>query len=112
GRLIAQDGAGISPARSRDRDALLFAAAELAGERPRLVRSPDRGQGFVRLGSRAPGALAAHVQHQANVLYRGQRRKQMIRLENKSDMPPPDRGQLFGSRPGDGTAEDAYAALR
>src|SRR5229473_1923983 len=112
GRLIGKDRGGVSHDRPRDRDALLFAAAELPGECSRLVRKPDRRQGFVRLGSRPPGAFAAHVQRQANIFNRGQRRKQVIRLEDKSDMPPPQLGQLLGPRPARSPTEDADGALR
>src|SRR5260370_22656980 len=65
----------------------------------------------MRLGSRPPGALAANVQHQANIFDRGERREQAIGLENESDMPPPQLGQLFGPRPGRSTAGAAGGAL-
>src|SRR5271166_625812 len=82
---------------ARDRDALLFATAEIARKRIELVRKTDRGQSLLCLIQCGQRALAAHIQWQARIHFRREGRKQVIGLENKPDVLSPQLRQLFRS---------------
>ena len=100
GRLVGQDDGRIADNGARNRDALLFAAAEFARIGLCLVGQTDLGQRLARLGPRGPGGLAAHIERQPHIVGRGQRRKQMIRLEHEADMLAPQLGQFLRPRAG------------
>ena len=104
-RLVGEDGGGVSDNRTRDRDPLLLAGAELAGKCVDLVGKADGRQGVNRLRVGAPSSLAAHLERQSDVLHRRQRGKQMIGLEDEADMAAPQIGELFGTDSGCRLAE-------
>src|SRR5262245_36762512 len=83
----------------------------MAGKRIDLVSEADRRQRGARLVVGGPGPLSAHFEGQANILNRCERWKQMIGLENESDMPTPQLGQRFGLSTGRRLPADAHRAL-
>src|SRR5262249_748209 len=73
------------PLRARGDALVLLAGPTPAGER--VFRAFDGSAGM----------LAAHVQRQADIVQRGERRKQMKGLEDEADMLAPQFGELFRS---------------
>jgi len=68
GRLVARTDDGFATMARAIATRLLLAAAELAGVGFDLVGEADRRHRFLCLGSRRPGALAAHVQGEADIV--------------------------------------------
>src|SRR6516162_6421509 len=95
--LVCKNHGRSSHNSARDRDALLFAAAEIARKRIELVRKADRDQSLLCLIQCCRRALAAHIQWQASILFRREGRKQVKGLENKPNVLSPHLRQLFRS---------------
>src|ERR1700730_3614743 len=93
--FVCKDHGRSSHDSARDRDALLLATAEIARKRIELVRKADRDQSLLCLVQCVQRALAAHIQWESRIVFRSEGRKQVIVLENKSDVFPPHLRQLF-----------------
>src|SRR5271169_4746451 len=79
-------------------DALLLAAAELQRKRLDLVCEPNHCQRVLGISNGTVWAFAADFQCEPHIVDRGERRKQMISLKDKSNMRKPQLGQCFGSK--------------
>ncbi len=62
-----------------------------------MSAKPDRRQRLLRLLLRALRVLAANVEREPHIVERGERREQVIGLEDKADMLAPDPGELLGT---------------
>ena len=98
--------------RPRDRDALLLAAREVLGQRIRAVAEPDLGQLGARRLHREPAPDPLDQQRHRDVLGGGQRRQQVVLLEDEADVALPELGLLRGGHRVDRLAEDVDAARR
>jgi hypothetical protein len=75
GRLVRENGGRFGDDGPRDRDPLLFAAAQFQRIGAKLVRQADSLQCLSGLVARLHAMLAAHVERQLHVFHRGQGRK-------------------------------------
>src|SRR5438477_2075289 len=86
GRFVRDDDAGPIDQRARDRDALLFAAGELAGTMAHAIAQPDLRESIggllVGLARRAP----RQERRDHRVLDRRHLTEQVIELEHESDL--------------------------
>ena len=93
GRLVGQDDGGPPDQGPGDRDALAFAARQLAGPVPGPVRQADFGERVGRGEAALPGRHAAVEQSRGHVVQRGQAGNQEELLEHEADPARPDPGQ-------------------
>src|SRR3954469_7307874 len=101
-RFVGENGGGFGHNRTRDRNPLLFAAAEFERERISFLLEADHFQGLARFLYRGLAALTPDIQRKLHVLRRRQRRKKVIGLKHKPNMISPDFCKLllvrFGRR--------------
>src|SRR5215471_4411016 len=75
GRLIGENRRWFSDDRSGNCDALLFAAAQIAGKCGGLVREAHAFEDLARFGLGAAALLTADIERQPHILLGRQRRK-------------------------------------
>jgi multidrug transporter EmrE-like cation transporter len=92
--LVAEEQRGLADETACERDALLLAAAQLAGAVIRAMLEPDALQQLV--GAAAAGAAIDAGEHEGerHVLPGGEPRAQMERLEHEAHRGGPEAGQL------------------
>jgi hypothetical protein len=111
-RLVRENDGRISDDGARDRDPLLFAAAQFARIRLDLVGQSDLRQCLARADLGRPRALAPDIEREPHIVGCRQRRKQVKRLEHKAHMLAPEARQLFGVEAGRRMMADANRSLR
>ena len=111
GRLIGEDCRRFGNNRAGNRDALLFAAAQIARKRRGLMPEANAFEDLARFGLGAAALVAADVERQPHVLLGGQRREQMKRLKNEPDVLAADSGELLRACALGRVTADEYAAL-
>ena len=112
GRLIGQQDDRFAPDRARDRDTLLLAAGELAGEMFGPVRHADP---FERLRDAVASLFRAHAavrEGQFHVFEHGEIADQVEALENEPNLSIAHTGTLRRAKLGDRPAVERIRALR
>ena len=93
GRLVGEEKRGATGEGARDRDALLLTPGELVGELLRDVGEADLGEGVERASPARGGIEAEELQRRLDVLDRGERPEEIVRLEDEAHRLAPIGGE-------------------
>jgi len=85
-RLVGEDDRGATRQGSSQSDALLFTAAQIAGQKVQAIAQADAGEQFGRLTPRRRARDSLEPQRKLDVLHRGERREEIERLKHEADV--------------------------